>query len=362
MLKKLCVRTPFVLCALCVLCVLCLITSCNKKTERSASVEWTDSAGRLVQIPANIERIAPSGGLAQIVLYTLCPDKILGLPSRFNEAQKKYFPAKYHNLPVFGQFYGTSDLNMEALIAAKPDIIIDVGEAKSTIKEDLDNIQKQTGIPVIFVEAVLETMPSAYRTLGSLTDSKENAEVLAAYIERTLSEAKIKRAAIPDAKKLRVYYGGGKGGRTVNVAGSIHADVLEYAGAINVADTGKVDGRGMADVSAETVLLWNPDVVLFTVDSIYNTVANDSGWQGIKAIKTGRYYEVPSEPYNWLGRPPSVHRVLGIKWLGNLLYPDVWDSDIIADTKEFFELFYHCAISTDDVKALLAKSTFKGRL
>ena len=42
----------------------------------STTYIFTDSAGREVELPRNIERIAPSGPLAQIVLFTLCPDKL----------------------------------------------------------------------------------------------------------------------------------------------------------------------------------------------------------------------------------------------------------------------------------------------
>ena len=66
----------------------------------------TDSAGREVEIPKNIQRIAPSGPLAQIVLYTVAPDKLVGWSIDLSDAQKEYIPEKYWDLPVFGQFYG----------------------------------------------------------------------------------------------------------------------------------------------------------------------------------------------------------------------------------------------------------------
>jgi len=356
-------KAPFVKGVLLCAAAALAFSACSKKNaaagKSGAFTDWTDSARRVVRIPEKPERIAPSGGLAQIVLYTLCPDKIMGLSGRFTDTQKKYFPEKYWDLPVFGQFYGTADLNMEAIVEAKPDLIIDIGEAKASIKEDLDSIQERTGLPVIFVEAVLETMPEAYRTLGRITGEAEAAETLARYVEDTLQYAKEKRGQIPEDKRVRVYYGGGKAGQQANVRGSIHADVLDYVGAVNVADIAQKDGRGMDEVPMEQIIIWNPDVVLFPAGSVYDTVQNDKAWLPVSAVRTGRFYEIPSEPYNWLGRPPSVHRVLGIKWLGNLLYPDVFDCNIVSETQKFFKLFYHCDISEEDVRTLLAKSTFR---
>ena len=40
---------------------------------------FTDSIGRTVELPAEIEKVAVSGPLAQIVLFALCPDNSLAL-------------------------------------------------------------------------------------------------------------------------------------------------------------------------------------------------------------------------------------------------------------------------------------------
>ena len=38
---------------------------------------FTDSVGREVTLPAQIDKVAVSGPLAQIVLFALCPDKLV---------------------------------------------------------------------------------------------------------------------------------------------------------------------------------------------------------------------------------------------------------------------------------------------
>lgn len=57
---------------------------------------------------------------------------------------------------------------LEALLAAAPDVVIDVGEAKKTIVEDMDSLTEQTGIPFVHIDATVATAPEAYRKLGSL--------------------------------------------------------------------------------------------------------------------------------------------------------------------------------------------------
>ncbi len=80
---------------------------------------------------------------------------------------------------------------------------------------------------------------------------------------------------------------------------------------------------------------------------------------GVTAIQKGRYYEIPAEPYHWLTEPPSVNRILGIRWLGNLLYPKFYEYDMIQETKDFYELFWHYELQDTEAQELLARSTYK---
>ena len=327
-------------------------------SAEDTTVKFTDSVGREVELPADIERIAPSGPLAQVVLYTLCPDKLVGLASDLSDTQFEYMDSKYKSLPVFGNFYADT-LNLEAVMTAKPQVIIDIGEAKASVNEDMQGVQDKTGIPSIFIHMELDTMAEAYRTLGKVTGEEEQAEKLAKYVEATLAEAKEKSASIPDEKRIKVYYGQGDAGLTGLVKGTVHADVIDAVGAVNVTDSQESVRGGAAEISMEQLMLWQPDVVLFAPGSIYSDVDSRVEWQGIKAVQNKKYYEIPDGPYNWMGRPPSVNRILGIKWLGNLLYPDVYDYDMVKETKEFYNLFYHSDVTDAQVNKLLERSTLK---
>ena len=175
---------------LCLALLLGLFSGCGgKQYDPLAGVEttvFTDDAGRDVTVPANITRIAASGSTAQMILMTLVPELLVGLASSPSTAQRPYFPAEMWTLPTFGQFYGSkANLNMESLIAAQPQLIIDLGDAKDNVRSDMDGIQKQTGIPTVFLEATLEEMPQAYRKLGRLLHREAEAEVLAVYLPAT---------------------------------------------------------------------------------------------------------------------------------------------------------------------------------
>lgn len=113
--------------------------------DENATVIFTDSVGREVEVPANITRVAISGPLAQIVIFALAPDKLVGIATNWSAEAEQYLATEYYNLPLLGQLYGgKGELNLEELLAVDPQVVIDVGEPKSTIAEDLDALQEQT--------------------------------------------------------------------------------------------------------------------------------------------------------------------------------------------------------------------------
>lgn len=332
----------------------------QKESGASETYVFTDSTGREVEIPKNINKVAPSGPLAQMVLYSIAPEKMIGWARKPAESEEKYFDQKTLDLPTFGMFYGDT-FNLEALIAAKPDVIIDIGEAKKTVKEDMDTIQKDTGTPTIFVEAKLDTIPEAYRTLGDLLSNEEYAEKLATYSEQAISDAKEFVRNTPENEWIKLFYGIGKDGLNTNGKGSFHAEIFDFVGLDNVAVLDHAASKGGGnEVSMEQLLLWQPDVIIFEPNSMYeDVVADDPLWSDLKAVQNGKVYEVPAEPYNWLGFPPSINRILGIKWLGSLFYPEQYQYDMTEETKEFYQLFYHYELTDDEAKALLSRSTLK---
>lgn len=315
---------------------------------------FTDSTGRTVEIPYEITKIAVSGPLAQIVLFALAPDKLVGIANEWDESAKEYFDAKYCELPVLGQLYGgKGELNLETLLASGAEVVIDVGEPKDTIVEDMDSLSEQTGIPFVHITATLSTMGDAYRMLGELLGMQLEAQTLAAFCEEVYSRT---QSIMDSVEKTDILYITGDAGLNVIASGSYHAEVIDMTGNnLAVVDDPSSKGTGN-EVDMEQLLLWDPDVIIFAPGSIYASVGSDETWQQLTAIKNGRYYEVPMGPYNWMGFPPSVQRLLGMMWMTELLYGESYGESLYASVAEYFDLFYHADLSQDQFDALVANS------
>ena len=326
----------------------------DEGTQTETARVFTDSCGREVTVPADIQKIAVSGPLAQMVVFAIAPDRMVGVANAWDESAKAYFDAKYLELPLLGQLYGgKGELNLETLLAAAPDVVIDVGEPKDSMAEDLDALQEQTGIPFVHIDAYLASMDDTYAMLGDLLAMPNEAQGLADYCRYAYDKVK----AITDSvEKVDLLYVTGEEGLNVIARGSYHAEVIDMlCNNLAVVDEPSSKGTGN-EVDMEQILNWNPAAVIFAPGSIYSTVADNENWQTIPAIKDGRYYEVPMGPYNWMGFPPSVQRILGMQWMAKVLYPDAADYDMYETTQTYFQLFYHCDLTAEQYAALIAHS------
>ena len=315
---------------------------------------FTDSCGREVTVPANVEKVAVSGPLAQIVVFAMAPDKLVGIANAWDESAAQFLDAKYYDLPLLGQLYGgKGEMNLETLLAAAPDVVIDVGEPKGSIVEDMDALQEQTGIPFVHIDAYLASMDNTYAMLGDLLAMPNEAQGLADYCRYAYDRA---LSIAGSVEKANILYITGDQGLNVIAQGSFHAEVIDML-ANNLAVVEEPSSKGTGnEVDMEQILNWNPDVILFAPGSIYATVAENENWQTITAIKNGAYYEVPMGPYNWMGFPPSVQRLLGMTWMAKILYPTAADYDLYTEVSSYFQLFYHCELTQAQYDALVANS------
>jgi iron complex transport system substrate-binding protein len=320
-----------------------------KGSARAATV--TDSAGRAVPVPVKVSRVFPAGPPAAITLYTVAPDLLLGWPRANRADEREFLDPRIGARPEVGRITGRGNTaNLEVVLALKPDLILDIGIVNNTYISLAERVQQQTGIPYALLDGRFDGIPSAYRAIGALTGRRDAAEALARYAEDTIKTIDGRIAAIPRAKRPRVYYARGPRGLQTGLGGSINVETIERL-ANNVA--GGTRG-GLVNVSIEDVLAWDPQVIV-TIDRDFATgVYSEPVWASVAAVKARRVHLSPKLPFGWVDFPPSVNRLIGLWWLAKILYPELFPEGLRRLTRDFYQRFYHVALSGAQIDRVLA--------
>ncbi|MBO9101128.1 MULTISPECIES: iron ABC transporter substrate-binding protein [unclassified Rhizobium] len=312
----------------------------------------TDAAGRKVEIPDKIVRVLPAGPPASILVYVLAPDTLTGWVRAPSDEEKAYLQPSVRDLPAYGRLTGKGGTaNMEAVLAAKPDIILDVGTVDATYASLADKVQAQTGIPYVLIDGSFAKSGETLRLVGELLGVEGRAKLLADYSDTVITTLNDKLGAIPTDKRPKVYYGRGPEGLETGLSGSINLEILEATGATNVAAAAGTGG--LTQVSLEQILSWNPDTILAASGKFAKAVKSDPLWANIEAVKNKRVFVAPSLPFGWFDSPPGINRLIGIAWLEKLFYPQSFSDDLPAEVHAFYKLFYQVDLTDDQVVTLL---------
>lgn len=334
------------------------ITACSTNSNKTASEtkttrEVTDMEGRKVTIPTKVNKVISLSNNTTVDVFMLAPDKLLGWSFTLKPDAKKYIGEKYFKLPVIGASEDKSS-NFENIIKLKPDLIVASNEDEVYAADD---IQKQLKIPVVMVDIDVNNSDKVFTFLGECLGEQKRAKTLADYCRKVLDNTEEMVKKIPTDKQLKVYYAEGASWLQTDISGNVHTEVLDDSGGKNVADIYETKVGSMANVSMEQIMSWNPDVILVGATGMkgdfYSKVYSDTRWSNINAIKNKKIYITPSLPFNWVDRPPSAVRVLGIEWLANLLYPEYVKLDMNKEIKNFFHTFYNYELTDQEVRELL---------
>ena len=146
------------------------VTALSVSSLAAASArEVTDSAGRKVQVPDRVERVLAAGPPASVLVVMLAPEKLVGWNLKPRESELAFLPPVVRNLPEIGRLTGRGGTaNLEVVMAAKPDVILDFGSVNDTYVSLADRMQAQTGIPYILIGGRFDETVSALGTVGSV--------------------------------------------------------------------------------------------------------------------------------------------------------------------------------------------------
>ncbi|WP_019639285.1 ABC transporter substrate-binding protein [Paenibacillus fonticola] len=223
------------------------------------------------------------------------------------------YPEAVKDKPRMGGF----QVNVEAVIAAKPDLVLAGNLIAPATVENLTDL----GIQVYRSNPTnLDETLAHIRTVGEITDRQKEAEEVVTQMEkeRDIVLDAVKSLTPDQKKKVYIEF---SPGWTVG-KGVFMDELITLAGGVNVAS----DLEGWNEINEENIIKANPDVILFAknvVDENNKTIGDmikaRGGWDQITAVKEDRVVGMDD---NLLSRPgPRVTQ--GLIEMARAIYPEL---------------------------------------
>lgn len=319
----------------------------------SESRTFVDISGKTITLPEPITRIYGSAPPISFMIYVIDDAPLIGVnfpqTNQDNANGDKFLSKHFMSLPILGGWHGNNIPNLEAIIAAKPDVIItwDTPLLNEKTAKDLARIN----IPALKVNIDdSANYPEVFRYLGKVMHKEERANALASMAQTYLDELKTFVASVPLGERTKVYYAEGSFGLQTECDVSFHSEPLMLAGGNLVHKCVQNSVIGMQEVSFEQVLTYEPEVIIVQSPAFYKTIFEDKKWALLKAVQDKHVYLVPKSPFNWTDRPPSFMRIIGAHWIASKLYPTRYPYNISTKVRDYYQLFFGVKLSDEDMK------------
>jgi iron complex transport system substrate-binding protein len=243
---------------------------------------------------------------------------------------------------------GTFTPNIEALLALKPDAVIQWADRGDALMDVLDRAGlRALGVKNTNNESDIDTW---IRISGGMSGHEARADSLIRWMQAGNRRFDSLTKAIPIDSRPRVLvlteYS-----RTITANGphSYAGTIVERAGGRNVAT---VDGN----VGIEQVLAWNPDVILLTAfeNKHPSDLIADPRWAPTPAARQRQVYKLPFGVTRWGGYGPESP--LFLTWLVDLLHPTRFNLPLRPALRDAYRQLFHYDVTDSDIDRVLQMS------
>ncbi|CCU79812.1 periplasmic binding protein [Halanaerobium saccharolyticum subsp. saccharolyticum DSM 6643] len=284
------------------------------------AVEINDLAGRKIEIPEKIDKIAAVGpGALRLIVYLEAEEKVVGIEEFEKRNQKRpYILAQKEllKLPVIGpQFGGDAEL----IAAQAPDLII----ASYLSKAQMNTLQKKTATPVVSINngspgsMTEKEFKKALTCIAEILKKEERAEELINFFNQNKLELKSRTAAAEVS--MTVYIGGigNKGAQGITSTESNYPP-FTYLDLKNIIEE---ENKSNFTISKEQFLLENPDLIFIDQGGI-ELVKNDlkrEEFKYLKSYQNNNIYQLL--PYNHYTTNFAT-MLADAYYIAKIMYPD----------------------------------------
>ncbi len=308
-------------------------------TEKADKIIVTDDFGCKVAVkkyPQRIVSLAPSN--TEILFALGLGSRVVGVTDYCN------YPPEVVKLKEEGKIEsvgGFSTINVEKVIALKPDLVV------GAYGNGLGNIEaiRQFEIPVIcFNPKNLKDVMRDIWILGVLTGEKQNAAKLIQFMEDKINHVEeIVKRADTKPKVVHILWND-----PIWVSGreTFVDELIRLAGGENA-----VKKKDWTVISIEELIRLNPDVIIVNSGNgmgdgrniLYEWVMHDERLKDINAVKNGRVYVVDADVVS----RPSYRLVYALEEFARFIHPELFEE--VEVYRSTFNLSYAdtCISSSD---------------
>src|SRR5690606_517823 len=149
-----------------------------------------DDAQRSVSLASVPDRVFPAGPPASVFVYCLAPHKLLGWSRRVRPDEAAFLLPEVAARPELGRLTGRgSTAALEALLALRTQLIVDVGSVAPTYASLAEQVKRQPGSPYLLYDGAFDRTEETLRRLGHALGETARAESLARGVRAILDSA-----------------------------------------------------------------------------------------------------------------------------------------------------------------------------
>ena len=314
------------------------------------SAEIIDMAGRKVNVPDNIQSVIPYDNKTNMLLYPIAGKMMIAKAWAGENTNMRYISKEYSSMKEV-------DLkNAEEVLRLNPDIIIVGTFINKNTKSEVSRYVKfanKINKPLVIVDLEIMNLDKTYDFLGKLLGLESQSSRCSQFIQSVYTDI----ASYPTSTtSSSVYIANSESGLRTAPMGNIHAKMFEIMGWKN-ANKAPMDAKGFSIISIEQLMAANPDYIFCMGKgngNPYKSIADKKVWNNLSAFKKNRVYNIPSDPFIWFDMPPSINRLCGLIWFGQLFKNQSADTTQ-AKIIDFYRLFYKYNLSESEYQEMVAK-------
>jgi iron complex transport system substrate-binding protein len=325
----------------------------------------TDMSGAKVRVPDTVTRIAeqfPAHTATDIMLGV--GRDLVAIPQ--NVSTIPFLRAVDPSITKVPQLFPSDgSVNMEQLLAQKPDVVSITGTTPSAKSFEA------VGLPAVDLtfttfSGLVQSVRLAGQVYGGVAQTRATAYV--DYLNSTLKMIQSRVAKVPASQRPSVVHISSYPPLVIDGNDSIIDEWIKMAGGTDAA--GSVHGSHVS-VNMEQLLKWNPDVLIIetpggdqgltanSAKSVLASLAKAPGWDDLKAVKDGRVYFNPQGLYPWDRFGPE--EALQVQWAAKVLQPKVFkDLNMRAVTRSFYQKFFDYTPSNAQLNQILQTTSSSG--